>query len=113
MFGRAARPGEQYQSTASAFAPGEVLHGLSLRGLRVAQVLALLRQRHVTVAWFDVQAGGESTNERRVPGSYFVSDANPWSPGQVQLSVSKSWPPAPAGPAGGPVATPSPTASEG
>ena len=111
VFGRAARPGEQYESTASAFAPGEVLHGLSVRGLRVAQVLAMLRQRHVTVAWFDVQAGGESANERRVPGSYFVSDANPWSPGEVQLFVSQVWPPAPAGPPGGPVATPSPAAS--
>ena len=110
VFGRAARPGEQYESTASAFAPGEVLHGLSVRGLRVTQVLAMLRQRHVTVAWFDVQAGGESTNERRVPSSYFVSDANPWSPGEVQLSVSKTWPP-PSAPAAGPVASPSPTAS--
>lgn len=114
VFGRAARPGEQYQSTASAFAPGEVLHGLSVRGLRVAQVLALLRPRHVTVAWFNVQTYGRATNERRVPGSYFVFDANPWSPGEVQLVVSKTWPPAEpsGGPSpGGPVATPSPTAS--
>jgi len=71
--------------------------------------------RHVTVAWFNVQTYGRATNERRVPGSYFVSDANPWSPGEVQLVVSKAWPPpgAPSGgsPSGGPVATPSPTAS--
>jgi hypothetical protein len=113
VFGRAARPGEQYESTASAFAPGEALHGLSIRGLRVARVLALLRQRHVTVAWFDVQTAGQATNERRVPGSYFVFDANPWSLGKVQLSVSKTWPPsAGLGAAPGqPVATPSPTAS--
>jgi hypothetical protein len=91
-------------------APGEVLHGLSVRGLRVTQVLAMLRQRHVTVAWFDVQAAGEATNERRVPGSYFVADANPWSLGKVQLFVSKTWPP-PSAPAGSPVASPSPTAS--
>jgi hypothetical protein len=112
VFGRAARPGEQYESTASAFAPGEALHGLSVRGLRVTQVLALLRHRHVTVAWFDVLTYGEATNERHVPGSYFVSDANPWSLGKVQLFVSKAWPPpgAPSGtPSGQPAATPSPT----
>jgi hypothetical protein len=77
-------------------------------------VLALLRQRHVTVAWFDVQTYGEATNERRVPDSYFVSDANPWSPGKVQLSVSKTWPPpgAPSGTSPGqPAPSPSPTAS--
>jgi hypothetical protein len=110
VFGRAARPGEQYESTASAFAPGEVLHGLSVHGLRVTQVLALLRQRHVTVAWFDVHTYGDNVNERRVPGSYFVSDANPWSPGEVQLFVSKTWPP-PGDPSTGTVPTPSPTAS--
>ena len=114
VFGRAARPGEQYESTASAFAPGEVLHGLSVRGLLVTQVLALLSQRHVTVAWFDVHTYGDNVNERRVPGSYFVSDATPWSPGEVQLFVSKTWPPAgsPSGASPGqPVATPSPTPS--
>ena len=110
VFGRAARPGAQYESTASAFAPGEVLHGLSVRGLRVTQVLAMLRQRHVTVAWFDVQTAGGATNKRQVPGSYFVDDANPWSLGEVQLFVSKTWPPPSAG-SGQPVASPSPTAS--
>ncbi len=48
VFGRAARPGEQYESTAPATAPGEVMHGLQFAGDTVAQVLAMLRERHVT-----------------------------------------------------------------
>ncbi len=32
VFGRAARPGERYESTAAAAAPGEVMHGLHIRG---------------------------------------------------------------------------------
>jgi hypothetical protein len=49
VFGRAARPGEQYVSGGSPTAPGEAMHGLRYRGRRVATVLALLRARHVTV----------------------------------------------------------------
>jgi hypothetical protein len=40
VFGRAARPGELYESTAPATAPGEVMHGLRFQGLTVARVLA-------------------------------------------------------------------------
>jgi hypothetical protein len=108
-FGRAARPGEQFESSASAFAPGEAMHGMTVSGQRVAQILAQLRQRQVTVAQFRIEGGGENRSASGVPGSYFVTDAVPWAPHQVLLFVSPTWPPAPVPSAGGP--TPSPTAS--
>jgi hypothetical protein len=87
VFGRAARPGEQYETTASAFAPGEVLHGMRITGDRVAQVLAMLRHREVTVRWFNYAHRGYARNLRSVPGTWFVYDAVPWAAQQVMLFV--------------------------
>jgi hypothetical protein len=87
VFGRAARPGEQYESTAPATAPGEVMHGLHFTGDTVAQVLAMLRQRHVTVPVFNYARSGGARNVSHVPGTWYVYDADPWAPGQVMLSV--------------------------
>lgn len=104
VFGRAARPGEQYESTVSATAPGEVLHGLTVDGLRVARVLAMLRQRDVTVPVFH----HDGKLLRHVPGDWYVYDADPWAAQQVMLFVGPVWPqpvtnpPAP----GNPVPTP-------
>lgn len=110
VFGRAARPGEQYESTASAFAPGEVLHGMRISGDRVARVLALLRHRDVTVRWFNYAHRGYARNLRSVPGTWFVYDAVPWAPGQVLLFVGPSRHPHPG--AGRPVhGKPSPSPS--
>lgn len=87
VFGRAARPGEQYASSASAFAPGEVMHGMRVTGHTVAQVLAMLRQRGVSVPWFNYAHRGDARNLRSVPGRWFVYDAVPWAPQQVMLFV--------------------------
>ncbi|HEV2254504.1 MAG TPA: hypothetical protein VGS06_15025 [Streptosporangiaceae bacterium] len=87
VFGRAARPGEQYESTAPATAPGEVLHGLQFVGDHVAQVLALLRERHVTVPVFNYVESGGARNVSHVPGTWYVYGADPWAPGQVLLFV--------------------------
>jgi hypothetical protein len=111
VFGRAARPGEQYESTAvSATAPGEVLHGLTFAGDTVTQVLALLRARHVTVGVynFDKQGYG-GVNVHHVPGSWYVYDAIPWAPGQVMLFVGPTRTQPPAGPPQPGIPTPSPT----
>jgi hypothetical protein len=110
VFGRAARPGEQYETTASAFAPGEVLHGMRITGDRVAQVLALLRHRDVTVRWFNYAHRGYARNLRSVPGTWFVYDAVPWAAGQVLLFVGPARHPHPGAPrsAGG---KPAPSAS--
>jgi len=112
VFGRAARPGEQYESTAvSATAPGEVMHGLKFAGDTVTQVLVLLRARHVTVGVynFDEQGYG-GVNVHHVLGSWYVYDATPWAPGQVMLSVGPTRTQPPAGPPQPGTPTPSPTA---
>ncbi len=94
VFGRAARPGEQYESTTSATAPGEVMHGMHYVGKTVSVVLAELAKRRVTVPqWRVVTRGGCYTAARRsVPGNWHVYQAIPWAPGEVLLWASKTWP---------------------
>jgi hypothetical protein len=109
VFGRAARPGEHYESTAAATAPGEVMHGLRFQGLTVARVLAMLRQRDVTVPVFNYDDHGSGKLLHSVPGRWYVYDADPWAPRQVMLFVGPVWPqPATGTPAPG-TPIPSPT----
>jgi hypothetical protein len=89
-FGRAARPGELYETTAAANAPGEALHGLSYVGKTVAQVLPLLAARHVTAAHYLLSEHCENVGSYSAPASWYVTDADPWAPGEVQLWVSKT-----------------------
>ena len=117
VFGRAARPGEKYESTASSTAPGEALHGLHIRGRHVSAVLAMIARRHVTVAVYHVTTakGGELLRPGKVPGRWWVYGADPWAPGQVMLWVGATRTP-PALGAGNPrtpVTSPTPTASAG
>jgi hypothetical protein len=115
VFGRAARPGEQYESAGQATARGEAMHGLNYVGKTVAAVLAMLAARHVTVAQWRVQNLSCYTGSRRtVPGSWLVYQAVPWAPGQVLLWASRTWPvPACHPPAGTPVASRSPAPGTG
>ena len=47
-------------STGSAFARGEAMHGMNIKGETVAQVLSQLRARHITVADFNkVESNGD------------------------------------------------------
>jgi len=106
VFGRAARPGERYESTTSATAPGEVLHGLRISGRTVAAVLKMLKTRNVTAPVFHVTTAngfGEIWPASRVPGSWYVYGADPWAPGQVLLWVSRTPRQAPPGNPGPPV----------
>jgi hypothetical protein len=109
VFARAARPGEQYESAGLASSPGEAMHGLHYVGKTVSQVLAMLARRGVTVAQWRAQRGTScyTASPRTVPGSWHVTSAIPWAPGQVLLSVSRTWPPASCNAPGQPVATPS------
>ncbi|WP_242908061.1 hypothetical protein [Actinomadura terrae] len=93
-FGREARPGEQYSSTASAFAPGEALHCFDVRGLTVEQADQRLKQRKVTATMFRWEANGYGYSEPRakLPGNWYVTNADPWAPGQVVLSIQKDRP---------------------
>jgi hypothetical protein len=113
VFGRAARPGEQYESAASAFAPGEVMHGMRVTGRTVAQVMAMLRHRGVSVPLFDYLRRGYARHLHSVPGTWFVYDAVPWAPHQVLLFVGPTRKqPAPGAPQpvnGEPSPSPSPT----
>jgi hypothetical protein len=110
VFGRAARPGERYESTGLVTARGEAMHGLHFAGRTVAAVTAMLAKRGVAVARFSFVTGQcRGVLRRTVPGSWHVSGADPWAPGQVMLGVAKTWPAASCTPPGGPTATPSPT----
>jgi hypothetical protein len=86
VFGRAARPGEQYDSTGLVTAPGEAMHGLTYRGKTLTAVLAVLRTRHVTVpqyrSWYPC-----GKLPAHIPGNWRVYDADPWAAGQVLLWV--------------------------
>jgi hypothetical protein len=92
-FGRATRPGEQYETSAPATAPGEAMHGLRFRGRTVAAVLAMLRARQVTVPqyrWLKPTGRtvhGYALRPDQVPRHWYVHDASPWAPGQVLLVV--------------------------
>ncbi|MGW5416385.1 hypothetical protein [Actinomadura geliboluensis] len=108
VFARAARPGEQYNSSAPVTAPGEAMHGMTFRGHRVGEVLAALKKRHVSVPEYRYMDGNESKAlyPGQVPDSWYVHDAVPWAKGQVLLFVGetpKERPaPAPALPGQGP-----------
>jgi hypothetical protein len=105
VFGRAARPGEQYESTTSASAPGEVMHGLNYVGKRVSTVRAMLAKRHVTVPTYRYNGGVLAPGQ--VPGTWYVYNAIPWAPQQVLLFVGRT-PPHAYG-AGRPAPSPSPS----
>lgn len=113
-FGRAARPGEQYEGTGSVTARGEAMHGLNYQGKTVAAVLAMLAARHVTVARYRYQGASQDvcgTLPGHIPGGWRVNGADPWAPGQVLLWVGP--PTAGSHPrcAGKGIQTPSPKAS--
>ena len=89
VFGRPARPGEQYQTAGSVTAPGEAMHGLRFAGRTVAAVLAMLHQQHVTAPVYRKDMG-IPIRPGRVPPTWYVYDAVPWAPHQVLLFVGPS-----------------------
>jgi hypothetical protein len=114
VFGRAARPGEQYESTGQVNGPGEAMHGLHYQGKTVAAVLAMLARRGYTVPQYRVQRAGQCYMEvrRTVPGTWLVYDAVPWAPAQVLLWAGKTPPVTDCAPVRvSPAPSPSPTGS--
>jgi len=87
--GRPAKPGEEYDIAGSATAPGEILHGLRVKGQTVAAVLGMLHRRHGTVARFNYESkyNDKFLPASKVPGTWFVYDVVPWAPQQVMLMV--------------------------
>lgn len=92
VFARAARPGEQYSSSAPATAPGEAMHGMTYQGHHVDEVLAALKKRHVSVPEYRYMDGNESKvlYPGQVPATWYVHDAVPWAKNQVLLFVGKT-----------------------
>ncbi len=93
VFGRAARPGERYDSTAPSTAKGEALYGLRIQGRRVSVVLRMIAGRHVTVGVYHVMTSkgiGKLLKPGQVPGNWFVYESDPWAPGQVMLWVGRT-----------------------
>ncbi|GAA2431250.1 hypothetical protein GCM10010191_51220 [Actinomadura vinacea] len=94
--GRPARPGEQYNSTNSAFTPGEALHCLDIRGLTVDAALERIKKRKVTATVFNYDSGGPqgyvNVGRDKIPGNWYVLDADPWAPGEVMFFVQKDRP---------------------
>ena len=87
---------------------------MHFRGRTVAAVLAMLRERHVTVPVFHYTTKniGKLLRPGKVPGTWYVYDADPWAPGQVMLWVGPARSPA-SGHGGGasPGGLPAPVAS--
>ncbi|MFA1538519.1 hypothetical protein [Actinomadura monticuli] len=92
VFARAARPGEQYNSTAPVTAPGEAMHGMTFKGHRVGEVEAALKKRNVTVPEYRYMDGNESKvlYPGQVPDRWYVHDATPWAKNQVLLFVGST-----------------------
>jgi hypothetical protein len=87
-FGRPARPGEQYESTTSPFVSGEALYGMRyIIGQPVPTVLAEIAKRHLTAVLNNHVISG---SPGQFPGTWYVQDAAPYAPGQVELFVSQT-----------------------
>jgi hypothetical protein len=91
--GRPAKPGETYESQASAFAPGELLHCSGLLGARVATALPILQADRITAQWRDDPTGhtadGRSTSpshtDTTAPTNNYIWDAVMFTPGTIMI----------------------------
>ncbi|MGD0167177.1 MAG: hypothetical protein ABSC51_07810 [Gaiellaceae bacterium] len=83
--GRPAKSGETYESQASAFAPGEVLHCSGLLGARVATALPVLKAKKLTPQWRERSTGA---NDATAPTSNYIWDALMQAPGTVMIWTS-------------------------
>ncbi|MEU4392016.1 hypothetical protein [Kribbella sp. NPDC023855] len=94
MFGRAARPGEQYQyMPAQANGRGEELAGLSYQNKRVAEVQKLVAARGVRIGGYlnskTTMVDGVNTAKEvdPAPGDWYVHEIWPRSPGVVEAWI--------------------------
>ena len=89
--GRPAQPGETYDSTASAFAPGEALHCSGLLGEQVSMALPVLARDHMTVTkWREnVDSDNGETSSSQIdatpPSQNYIWSADPVAPGEVSI----------------------------
>jgi hypothetical protein len=96
--GRPAKPGEQYESTTSAFAPGEPLHCSGLLGARVSTALPVLQKDGLTVAeWREdsesARGVSRSVTLSQPPAQNYTWDAELIEPGRLRVTTeSVQWP---------------------
>jgi hypothetical protein len=99
--GRPAKPGEIYESQASAFAPGEALHCSRLLGARVATALPVLQAEKLTSVWREAPTefapDGKSRSVARTdttpPTNNYIWDALMTAPGRVMIWTEPTpWP---------------------
>ena len=99
--GRPAKPGETYESQASAFAPGEALHCSRLLGARVAAALPVLQADKLTSVWHEVATvnapDGKSRSVGRIdttpPTNSYIWDGSMTAPGRVMIWTEPTpWP---------------------
>lgn len=99
--GRPAKPAETYESQASAFAPGEVLHCSRLLGARVATALPVLQADKLTAAWREDTTGtapdGTSTSFSKTdttpPTNNYIWNALMIAPGRIMIWTEPTpWP---------------------
>jgi hypothetical protein len=97
--GRPARPGEQYESSASIFAPGELLHCSGLLGARVSTALSALRADRLTVVQWreDVSdpsgLSSHSVTDAQPPAANYIWGAELIEPGKVSVTTAGTpWP---------------------
>jgi hypothetical protein len=99
--GRPAKPGETYESQASAFAPGEVLHCSGLLGARAATAVPMLRADELIPEWREtptrVAADGTSSDVSKTdpapPPNNYIWDAEMIAPGKVMIRTQPApWP---------------------
>ncbi|GII80687.1 hypothetical protein Sru01_56690 [Sphaerisporangium rufum] len=99
VLGRAARPGEPYDSTNSSTAKGEALEGVPVEGRTVAAVEALVAREHLTIARYNVQWSlpggqgyGDLTTRSKVDPKWRVMSVDPYADGQVVLMIRPAGP---------------------
>lgn len=92
VLGRAARRGETYASSTSAFSPGEVLACKPGRGMRAAELLPSLRDAGLRFEYRSREAVGSTTNPHP---DWYVHEVIPASPDLVYVFV-EAQPPTPA-----------------
>jgi hypothetical protein len=113
VLGRAARPGEQYESAGDAFAEGECLHGVALVGMTAEQAVAKLNELGIRAQW-RAETWGDETAPEAVP----VPTPTPTASASAAAGPSDGSSPSPASPtvdaSAAPDQTqPSPTATAG
>jgi hypothetical protein len=94
--GRPARPGEGYESQASAFAPGEPLHCSGLLGAHVSDAVGVLSAHRLTATWREDESQGRSSKSQTLsapPMANYIWEATLSAAGAITVWTEPTrWP---------------------